>query len=1008
MKKCWKYILCCLGSVVGLVVIVFCVLCWILFTPDRLTSIVNNLSERYLKCESSFEKVDLSLFSTFPYAGLKVSNVALVNPVDGACSDTLAFVSELLVGVDVKSFVSSGDVVVKELVLKRSDVCLHTDSNGVSNFMVFVADSVDDDSSAFAMPGLVDVEKLKVDDLSLSFSNASAGVNASVEGLSVALKGRLADSLVNAKLRLEGDSLYVNVSDLSNGVGSTVSLADFSFDAESSGSFAHLSGVLDVRLPYAFVNYGGVDYTTAAMLAADEDICRIELPFVLDMDDMNVNIGKSNVSLLAYEVVMSGNVTLPRDTVPLFVDLAFQTNKWDVGALVAMLPDQLTSAFDGMDLDAFLQVSGNVVGNLDTVSLPEVDANVMLSNGRFYAPSLLPYKVSPVNADLGFRIDSLGRADIAVNQVAAKVGGSNLQVKGSVDDLLGSMFAKVNLSGNVDLPMLRYWIPDTVPLQMDGDAKLSLDVNASLNDVVQGRFSEMAVDGIVNVSGLDVLFDTLHARSQWLSLSMHMPSVMNQNHVEALFSAHIKSDYLQCFSVDSSLNAYLVSPDVEFAVNDILDSTKQLSLCCDLGVVKTEAFVDSLTVSSGPCSIVASVAFDSLRDNPLSRLSPKATVSMKGVRAYVPQIKESVRMSNLVLHYDSALCEIEKADLTLGNSDYHFRGNVVNLESWLSHEDLLKGDLYFTSNFANVDQMIDIVSGLGSNKDSLAVMLAEDNVDEVDCPFIVPEDVDFTLHTHINTTYAFGNKISDVNGDIRICDGVAVLDEVGFVCDAARMQLTAVYKSPRPNHLFLGADFHLLDIDINSLIHLVPYIDTLVPMLSAFEGKGNFHLAAETYLDHAYRPKQSTMRGAAAISGHDLVVMDNDVVKNIAQLLRLQDWRDKDGKLRIDSLDVEATLFRNEIELYPFRLDLHKYGMVLSGRHAVDNRCNYHVELVKSPLPIRLAVDVKGDLSKPEVLLGEVRYAELYKPDKCNAVQQQTLVIKQMIKQSLEDNVKLP
>lgn len=1005
MKKCWKYILLCLGFWAGLSVLVLCVVCWLLFTPERLTSVVNDLSDRYLHCESTFENVDLSLFSSFPYAGLKVANVALVNPVEGAPSDTLAFVSELVVGVDFKTFISSGNVVVKELSLKRSDLCLYTDSNGISNYLVFDSES-DDDTSSVVLPDLIDVDKVKIENLSLSFCDVSAGIMASIEDVSLCMRGSVSDSSLNLKGYLKGDSLGMIVYDSLGVRLSAVSLSDYSIGAEFGGVLDHLDGNLSVRLPSAFVEYDSVVYVTANMLEKDVDVFSLELPFVFDWHNLGLNVAKAKMSLLSYRVDFFGDIMFPNDSAPLDLDLSFQTGTWRVGPLLAMLPHQFTSALKGMDMDADLQIEGNVVGKLDSVNLPNVEANVMLSNGRYYAPALLPYKMGPLNADVGFCVNDSGLSNVVINRMDVSVADSKLKLKGAVDDLLGTMLAKVNVSGFVSLPLLQYWVPDTLPLQLEGGARVSVDMNASVRDVFNGCFTGMNVEGVFDMSDLNVVFDTLHAQSPGLCLTLQMPSEMNQNDVDALFSARLKSDFLKCYSVSSSLSADLIAPDFTLAVNDIFDSTKQFSMCCDLGFLKTEASVDSLTVSTGPCSVVASVAFDSLRDNMLSRLSPKATVSMKGLRSYVPQLKETLRMSNLVFRYDSDSCVIDRADLAMGNSDYHFNGTVVNLESWLSREDMLRGDLYFTSNFANVDQMIDMISGLGTDKDSLSVMLADDQVEDVECPFMVPLDVDFTLHTHINTTYAFGNRISDVNGDIRICDGVAVLDEVGFVCDAARMQLTAIYKSPRPNHLFLGADFHLLDIDINNLVHLVPYIDTLVPMLSVFEGNGDFHLAAEMYMDHTYRPKQSTMRGAAAISGYDLVVMDNDVAKNIAQLLRLQDWRDKDGKLRIDSLDVEATLFRNEIELYPFRLDLHDYGLVLSGRHTVDNKCNYHVELVKSPLPVRLAVDVKGDLASPKVLLGEVRYAEFYKPAKQNAAQQQTLLIKSMIKQSLEDNVK--
>ena len=150
----------------------------------------------------------------------------------------------------------------------------------------------------------------------------------------------------------------------------------------------------------------------------------------------------------------------------------------------------------------------------------------------------------------------------------------------------------------------------------------------------------------------------------------------------------------------------------------------------------------------------------------------------------------------------------------------------------------------------------------------------------------------------------------------------------------------------------------------------------------------------------------STLLGAAAISGKDLVVLDNQTVASLARLLQFKNWREKDNNIGIDSISVEATVFRKEIEVFPFLLNLHNYQLCIGGRHTLDNNCNYHLELLKCPLPVRLAVDVKGDLKKPKISLGKVRYAELFKPEKQNKVQERTMEIKRQVRQALERNVR--
>ena len=59
MKKGLKIALISLGSLLGLALVAVVIAVWMVLTPSRLTGIVNNLSSRFVQCETHFGKVDL-------------------------------------------------------------------------------------------------------------------------------------------------------------------------------------------------------------------------------------------------------------------------------------------------------------------------------------------------------------------------------------------------------------------------------------------------------------------------------------------------------------------------------------------------------------------------------------------------------------------------------------------------------------------------------------------------------------------------------------------------------------------------------------------------------------------------------------------------------------------------------------------------------------------------------------------------------------------------------------
>jgi hypothetical protein len=243
---------------------------------------------------------------------------------------------------------------------------------------------------------------------------------------------------------------------------------------------------------------------------------------------------------------------------------------------------------------------------------------------------------------------------------------------------------------------------------------------------------------------------------------------------------------------------------------------------------------------------------------------------------------------------------------------------------------------------------------------------------------------------------------SNIVGNVQVRDGILLLDGLTFETPAARMQLTAMYRTPRKNHLFLGLDYHMLDVEIGELLTMIPDIDSLMPMLRSFGGKGEFHIAVETYLDSMYNIKKSTLRGASSIRGNNLVLMDGETFSEIAKKLNFN----KRTENKVDSLSAEFTIFRNEIDIYPFLIVMDKYKAVIAGRHNFDLSFDYHVSVVDCPLPIKLGVDIKGNMDNLSYSLARCRYAEYFRPASRRVVESKQLELRKMIRDMLTQKVK--
>ena len=87
-KKFLKITLISIASLLGLCVVAIAVAMWVVFTPSRLTPMVEDAADRYLDADVRIGRVDLKFFSSFPRLTLRIDDGELT--VRGAADSVRA------------------------------------------------------------------------------------------------------------------------------------------------------------------------------------------------------------------------------------------------------------------------------------------------------------------------------------------------------------------------------------------------------------------------------------------------------------------------------------------------------------------------------------------------------------------------------------------------------------------------------------------------------------------------------------------------------------------------------------------------------------------------------------------------------------------------------------------------------------------------------------------------------------------------------------------------------
>ena len=995
MKRFLKILGIVIGSLVGLVIVVACVAVWLVFTPKRLTPIVRDVADQYILCPHEIGEVELTFFSTFPEFGLKTTGLCLINPTEGAASDTLLYTPEVVAKVNVTAFLNDKALRVSQLKMEAVEACVYIGADGRDNFSVFLTspDTLEEDTTAFELP----FETIEVNSLSLGLS----------------------------RVFFDDDKDTIHAA-----------LRDAALKA-SVGSWDDMH--LQLTMPDVCVNMKGTQY-------ADHVALRADLPAGLDMDRMAVTLREATLAVNAFEFGLDGRAAMKPE---MEVDMNLRTGVWGIQPLLALVPSQFTEGLKDITIDGLMRLDAHAKGYVRENELPLIDARVYLTEGKGqYKP--LPYQLSDIRADIAAHLDlnDTTASSVQVNELRAKTRDTRLGATGRVEHLLGDMYLDLKADADVNLKDIAYFLPKD--MHVDGRTKGTVGVQIRLEDLTAMRLEKGTIKADMNLSEISYRTDSMYAELPGLTeLHLNLPNPSPSYKTLGWLRAQMKTQKVQA-AMEPQMDVMLGAADWTFETGNMLSSDPKIyvqaymeskeELWANMDTIHAylkapmlSAYVSYDTKAENALpSFRAQVGADELKadygqmvkaeigridvkagsrynpegQNILLQLNPKVSVDLHSALIRTSMFDRDINIPQITFDYSNRRFTIETSQFHIGNSDFALVGEVTNMGQWMQHKGILKGELNFTSQYSDINELMALFSAdegseeaPQSTETAAATQTTETTQTTEADPFLVPTSIDLALNTKIYKADVFNQQVRNLAGRLYVKDGTLVLEEMGFVCKAAKMQLTAMYRTPRKNHLYVGFDYHMLDVNIEELVNMIPQIDTMLPMLKSFRGEAEFHLAAETYMRQDYSIKPSTLRGACSVFGKDLVVLDSETFSQIAKLLMFS----KKTENKVDSLSAEITLYKKEIDIYPFCVSMDNYMVALGGRHNLDMTFDYHVNVLS---PIYLGVDVGGTFDDLDIRLAPCRYAKDFKPLFHGKVDTQSAELRALIRESMRQNVK--
>lgn len=694
------------------------------------------------------------------------------------------------------------------------------------------------------------------------------------------------------------------------------------------------------------------------------------------------------------------NGAFRRDTVAktIGMDLEYGLHAPSMETVLRMIPKAYVKD-SKVSAKGEVTVSGRVRGVYGDKKLPAVSLKIGIKEASAQYKGL-PYGIDEVTADFDAYVDLMRHQPSYLNLKIFHFKGAHTEVlaDAKVDDLLNDPLITFHTKSTVDLDALAKTFPLQESVTIRGKLDADMGMKCRLSTLKKQDIGRMKLGGKLELNDFE-LKDT----------------AKDFNFLGNATFRFRDNETLQA-QVDIRklvLRSRLLSSDIERLVANVTstnpqDTTCIVSLQCDMEVSKLHASMgdsiklysarakaqaalepqeadvtkpavdfslraDSLFFSAAETRMAMNVAGIKMKAEKLndSLWVPKGIVGFDRLRFRTPEFGLPIRMAKTAVTVDGPKIRLKNASVRIGRSDMTATGDMEGVYRAMTKGEKLTAHLSLTSNLIDCNQLI---NSLSFPQDTTEVLT--DSVPSEMKLFVIPRNIDFELQTDLKKVVFEKMLFENVHGAVDIKNQAIHLEDLSMRALDADMKAVMVYKASSPRGGYAGFDFKIRNINIAKLVDFVPSLDTIVPMLRSFKGRVMFDVAADARLDSAMNIRIPTLRSAIHIKGDSLVLMDGETFAEISKMLMFKNKKEN----VFDSISVNVTVHDGNVTVYPFLVEIDRYKAAIGGEQGLDMNFNYHISILKSPLPFKAGVNITGNLDKMKFRIGKAKYKDAVTP----------------------------
>lgn len=373
----------------------------------------------------------------------------------------------------------------------------------------------------------------------------------------------------------------------------------------------------------------------------------------------------------------------------------------------------------------------------------------------------------------------------------------------------------------------------------------------------------------------------------------------------------------------------------------------------------------------------------------LRRWHINGTLSAGRARLSTPSFPLRMTMRDLDFAFNPDSLILRSLLLRAGQSDFALTGLISNMQRALGRRNgqPLRINLEIASDTVNVNELtralfqgaaataavdsVPVIETEVIESEALEAETALADTAAVMAP-VIPSNIDARLAFSARHMLYSTLPLRNFRGEILVGDGAANLRDLHAESDIGSLDLNMLYYAPSRSDVSVAMGLDLTRFNIGRVTEVLPALDSIMPILNTLSGVVDVEVTATTPVDSLLNVDMPRLKAMVSLSGDSLRLINEETFRTIGKWLM---FKNKNRNL-IDHMDVRLALEENMLSLYPFMFDFDRYRLGVMGHNDFDLNLDYHVSVLKSPLPFRFGINIKGTADNMKIRLGKARFKE--------------------------------